>query len=348
MSELNGTVVELENNNESQEEIEFVKGQEFTISSKGEEFKAYFSHIAPNGMAYLKDENGKGYERKPEKLLGFDDKTSFSVSTGSNVSKNISKRADNERFKEKMEQFDINQRFNFFENLVDMVIRGNRKSLLCTGPGGLGKTHTVKERLKNPHNQKFLFPEGVDQEFRVKWVGGYSTAKGLYNTLYYYSDALIIFDDCDSIWEDKVAVNILKKALDSYEERIINWNSQAPASSDIPSEFEFTGRIIFVSNKRMEDFNEAVLTRVSKIDMSMTLEEKVDRIEYTLPQLKPDVAMKDKLECLELVKDNMDLVANVNFRTIIEIIEYQQYAKEYGDESDNWKAMAEYAMLTAC
>ena len=39
--------------------------------------------------------------------------------------------------------FNINQRFNFLQDLTSMVVRGTTPSLIVTGEGGLGKTHTV-------------------------------------------------------------------------------------------------------------------------------------------------------------------------------------------------------------
>ncbi len=45
-------------------------------------------------------------------------------------------------------QWDINTRFDFVTQLVDMVARNKAVSLIVTGPGGLGKTHTVRAALE--------------------------------------------------------------------------------------------------------------------------------------------------------------------------------------------------------
>ena len=135
--------------------------------------------------------------------------------------------------------FNINQRFEFLNNLTTMVVNNATPSLIITGEGGLGKSHSVTETIKSNDlsDDEYIF------------FKGYSTARGLYNTLYDNNGKLIIFDDCDSVLDDKVALNILKSALDSYEKRTISWMAKMNKNDEYPQQFEFTGRIIFISNK---------------------------------------------------------------------------------------------------
>jgi len=135
--------------------------------------------------------------------------------------------------------FDINQKFNFLKNLTQMVINGITPSIVIVGSGGLGKTHTVKSTIT----------ESNIDENDYTFIKGYSTARGLYNALYDNNGKIIIFDDCDSVLDDRVAVNILKSALDSYDSREISWLAKMAKSDEYPNKFEFTGRIIFISNK---------------------------------------------------------------------------------------------------
>ena len=109
--------------------------------------------------------------------------------------------------------FNINQKFDFLKNLTQMVITGITPSLIIVGEGGLGKTHSVKSTIIDAN-----IPET-----NYTFIKGYSTARGLYNTLYDHNGKIIIFDDCDSVLDDKVAINILKSALDSYDSREISW-----------------------------------------------------------------------------------------------------------------------------
>lgn len=43
--------------------------------------------------------------------------------------------------------FSINEKFMFLENMIRMVIKKTAVSMVITGEGGLGKTHTVKQEL---------------------------------------------------------------------------------------------------------------------------------------------------------------------------------------------------------
>ena len=146
--------------------------------------------------------------------------------------------------------FNINQRFNFLQDLTSMVVRGATPSLIVTGEGGLGKTHTVTQTIKD---------NSLDENDFVTFKG-YSTARGLYNTLYDHNGKLIVFDDCDSVLEDKVALNILKSALDSYETRQITWMGRMTKSDEYQNQFNSTGRIIFISNKDKSKIDSAILS----------------------------------------------------------------------------------------
>ena len=47
----------------------------------------------------------------------------------------------------------------------------------------------------------------------------------MYRTLFENNKSIIVFDDCDAVLKDPVALNLLKGALDSYGKRIMSWNA---------------------------------------------------------------------------------------------------------------------------
>ena len=171
-------------------------------------------------------------------------------------------------------KFNINTRFAFVEKLVTMVCKGIQVSGIITGEGGLGKSYTIMKTLKANNmvdvSDISKFPAGSvlgsNTFIRVK---GYSTAKGLYRTLYENNGRVIVLDDCDSVLVDKVALNLLKGALDSYDERIISWNADIK-DDDLPRSFNFTGRVIFISNMAKSQFDQALRTRSMMVDLEMT------------------------------------------------------------------------------
>ena len=224
-----------------------------------------------------------------------------------------------------MTEFTINQRFEFLGNLTQMVIGGVTPSLIIVGEGGLGKTHSVTQTIK---------ANDVEEDCYI-FLKGYSTARGLYNTLYDNNGKLIIFDDCDSVLEDKVAINILKSALDSYERRTISWMAKMNKSDEYPQQFDFTGRIIFISNKSKEKIDEAIRTRSLTVDLNMTPDDKIERMGSILGSILPEYSIEVKKQALEFLKTVKDDVS-LNMRMLIMVT---KMASTY---PSNWRDMAKY------
>jgi len=244
------------------------------------------------------------------------------------------------------ERFGINTRFEFVEKLVNMVASGVQPSAVITGEGGLGKTYTVRKTLEDAglEDMTAILNEAEDGdviENAYITIKGFSTAKGLYRTLYENNGKIILFDDCDSILKDPVALNILKGALDSYDRRYISWNAEMKESDDLPRSFEFTGSIIFISNMDQDKIDQAVRSRSMMIDLSMTDEQKIDRMEHIalsgdfLPQYEAEI----KTDALNLLREIKDEVKEISLRTLIAV------AKIRASNTD-WKDLATY-MLTA-
>ena len=226
-----------------------------------------------------------------------------------------------------MAEFNINQRFTFLDDLTQMVVSGITPSLIVTGEGGLGKTHSVTQTIK---------ANDVDEDCYI-FFKGYSTARGLYNTLFDNNGKLIIFDDCDSVLEDKVAINILKSALDSYERRTISWMAKMNKSDEYPQHFDFTGRIIFISNKAKSSIDGAILSRSLTVDLTMNSDEKIERMTTILPNILPQYDNDVKLEALSFLNQNKE-TANLNMRTLIMVIKMRY------SNPDNWMDMATYML----
>lgn len=226
-----------------------------------------------------------------------------------------------------MSTFSINERFNLLNDLAKMVVYDVTPSLIIVGEGGLGKTHEIKEVIDVTALQ------GCEYIF----IKGYSTARGLYNTLYDNNDKLIVFDDCDSVLEDKVAVNILKSALDSYDNRTISWMAKMNKNDKYPQQFDFTGRIIFISNKSKDSIDGAILSRSLTVDLTMTPAEKIERMTTILPNILPQYDDEVKVEALNFLNENKD-GNNINMRTLIMVI------KMANSNPTNWKNMASYML----
>jgi len=225
--------------------------------------------------------------------------------------------------------FDINKRFSLLQNLTEMVVIGVTPSLVITGEGGLGKTHLVKSVIGD---------WSLDESDYV-FFSGYSTSRGLYNTLFDNNGKLIVFDDCDSVLEDKVSLNILKSALDSYDKRTISWMAKMTKGDEYPSQFDFTGRVIFISNKSKQSIDGAILSRSLSVDLTMTKSEKIGRMSHILPRILPEIPIEFKKEALEFLESVSD-DCSLNLRTLIMV------SKMRFSNSENWRDMAQFMLMS--
>lgn len=247
---------------------------------------------------------------------------------------------------EKSNKYDINTRFGFVEKLVTMVASGVQPSAVITGEGGLGKTYTVIKTLEaNGYKdisdlEEFSVGSVLNSRKCFTMVKGFSTAKGLYRTLFENNKSVIVFDDCDAVLRDPVALNILKSALDSYGKRIISWNADM-RDDDLPRSFNFEGRVIFISNMEQDRIDQAIRSRSMMIDLSMTKDQKIDRMEFIAKsdEFLPEYDSKSKNDALALIREIKDECKEISLRTLISVTKVRASNKE-------WRDLATY-MLTA-
>jgi hypothetical protein len=236
-------------------------------------------------------------------------------------------------FKQLQSEFSINQRFDFLNKFTNMVLDGIVASTIVTGEGGLGKSHTVLEAVKARG-----WKEG--REYVV--IKGFATPKALYGTLFDHNGKVIIFDDCDSVLKDPVSLNILKSALDSYDVRTISWLSKGFVEDEYPSSFEFTGQVIFISNINSSKMDGAILSRAITVDLSMTLQDKIERMQHILPTILPEFDMAIKETALDFMAKHSDEAREFNLRTLQKSI---KVIAAYGIDDVEWEAAVKYLLV---
>ena len=217
-------------------------------------------------------------------------------------------------FKNHIENRDPKVMFENLERLTKMVGRGIQPSLVITGMAGMGKTHVVKQTLTDM---------GLTESEDFVHFKGRATAAGLFITLYENDDKIIILDDCDSVFKDEDAVNLLKAALDSYDTRRISYISSRPLKDSydnpLPRHFEFTGRIIFISNISQSKLDEAVRSRSFVSDISMTTDQMFTRMEQLLPTMERSIPLAAREQALVYMRELNEEYSGVevNLRSLI-------------------------------
>ena len=171
----------------------------------------------------------------------------------------------------------IATRFSVLDEMTSACINSDIRAMIVSGPPGVGKSYGVETQLEKAS----VFDKIAGKRVRYEIVKGAMTALGLYAQLYKFSDKknVLVFDDCDSVFQDDLSLNILKAALDSGKRRKICWNSDSALlrREGIPDQFDFHGSAIFITNlkfenvksKKLQDHLEALQSRCHFLDLTI-------------------------------------------------------------------------------
>ena len=242
-------------------------------------------------------------------------------------------------------------RFDILKDMTKAVKGGDVRAMIVTGPPGVGKSFGVEEVLAKDD----LFNTLGERKPKYEIVKGAMSPIGLYKKLYEFSDnkSIIVFDDCDSILLDDVALNILKAALDSSKKRTISWNtdSRLLRSEGIPDRFDFKGGAIFITNlkfenvrsKKLQEHLAALESRCHYIDLRMdTDREKVLRIKQIVKDgMLDSYEMEDiaKDEVVTFIEDNRATMRELSLRTVLKVADLRK------SFPTNWQNMARVTVM---
>ena len=229
-------------------------------------------------------------------------------------------------------EFSPKERFGFIEDFIKLTVKGKIFSTILVGSGGLGKTTKVIQTLLAQGLEEDT-PEKEEGDFLV--VRGFATPRSLYELLWNYKDKILVLDDADGAFKDSTAQNLLKNALDSKEERIINWNTARDEGDGIPNRFTYRGRIIFISNKSLAEFPQPLISRSQFVDLTLTDEEKMEVIEDVFEKHPADKTVKK--DVIEFIRENYKMAKDLNIRTAVNLMTIRE---EFGPR---WSRIAKYS-----
>lgn len=215
-------------------------------------------------------------------------------------------------FASAMQHFSVAERFDYVHRFAQLVVEGVCPSLFFTGVAGIGKTHLITQVLQS---------NNLVQDEHYITVKGHISPFGLYCLLYHNKNKITIFDDCDKAFENDISANILKAALDSYDKRVISWNSRAiPEDSSVEPSFTYKGKIIFVSNKPIHELDEAVKSRTMCVSLDMSRDEVTEHMANILPNIEQNVDLDVKQDVLQYLSTVAHEFSDYNLRTLIKAI----------------------------
>jgi hypothetical protein len=241
----------------------------------------------------------------------------------------------------------IGERFDILDQMTKATIAGDVRAMIVVGPPGVGKSFGVEKQLEHSG----LFDKLSGRRVKYEVIKGAMTPIGLYCTLYKHSDKnnVIVFDDCDSVFQDDLSLNILKAALDSGKKRRIYWNSDSAMlrREGVPDMFDFKGSCIFITNlqfqnlksKKLQDHLEALQSRCHFIDLTLnTLRDRFLRIKqiYLKGELFADYDFTQEQgdEVISFMETNQNRLREISLRMALKIADLTKVS------ADNWKALA--------
>lgn len=242
----------------------------------------------------------------------------------------------------------IRERFEILTDMTKAATSGDIRAMIVSGPPGVGKSFGVEQEIE----KACLFDQLAGKKIRAEVVKGSATALGLFSTLYKYSDpnCVIVFDDCDSILLDDVALNLLKGALDSGKKRKISWLSDSSMlrREGVPDQFNFDGSVIFITNlkfdkmksQKLRDHLDALQSRCHYLDLTLdTMRDKILRIKQIAKdgELFKDYEFDESVqgEILDFMTNNKDSLREMSLRMALKIADLRK------SFPINWRRMAE-------
>ena len=242
----------------------------------------------------------------------------------------------------------IRERFDILHEMTKATVSGDIRAMIVSGPPGVGKSFGVEQEI----DKATMFDKLAGKRLRAEVVKGSATPIGLYQTLYKYSDSncVVVFDDCDSILLDDVALNLLKGALDSGKKRKISWLSESSSlrREGIPDSFEFKGSAIFITNlkfdkmksQKLRDHLDALQSRCHYLDLTLdTMRDKLLRIKQIAKDgvlfADYDFAPEVQDDIIDFMDANQNRLREVSLRMAIKIADLRKMSVL------NWKRLAE-------
>lgn len=241
------------------------------------------------------------------------------------------------------------ERFGALQTISDQTVRGMNRACIISGPAGIGKSHAVMQAAR-----KFEQRGG-----KVGVIKGFARPTGLFRALYEHSaqNDLLVFDDCDSAFNDAICLNLLKAALELSDTRRICWMAETKMLTEdgdrLPRMFEYSGNIIFLTNLDMQrqvdsgtglaPHFEALMSRSLYIDLGMrSKREQIIRINQVVEQgtlSSHGINGSDAKEILDFIQENSDSLRELSLRLVVKLGNLRR------NNPSNWKSLGK---ITCC
>jgi hypothetical protein len=257
--------------------------------------------------------------------------------------------ADVELAEEKMAEIDarIKATFAVLNKVTQGIVDGHIRAAIVSGAAGCGKTYTLEAGLTAAEERGLI---------RYQSVRGAMSAIGLFRQLFECSEPnnVLVIDDCDGIFGDLDALNLLKAALDTGKSRKVHWNKESKIldGEGVPRQFEFKGAVVFITNidftaeieadKKMTPHYKALMSRCMYVDLGIHNKReilvRIGQVVYSDEFLNDNHLRKDQaMLMMKWLTSNLNRVRTLSIRTILQLASLVKTDRE-------WEQMANVVM----
>lgn len=273
-------------------------------------------------------------------ISGGDDAIAFTTSAGGKETVEVDGASEQD-----IERMTYEESLDALQTGMKLLMSNASNSLWVAGRGGTGKTVTVEKMLKAAGK--------TDGEGYFK-ITGSATPSGIYRLMYEHRNDILLFDDSDSALNDQEGRNLFKAAADTNKRRKISWmkggkNFVDPSDYDedadddtLPRYFDFTGKIIFISNMPLNklDPDGALRTRGFIINVDPTNEEIYDFMLKICTKIELDVdytlSTEDRQEVVNVLRGRKVMEKTVNLRQLVRGLNTRAGIESQGGTTAEW------------
>jgi hypothetical protein len=256
------------------------------------------------------------------------------------------------------------------EDYLEFLSNDEQRFMISAGGAGIGKSFGFNKIAELLNLKPFTTNDKPgDEDYSIFEAPDVNSGKQLLNILKAHNGKIIVFDDNDKVLRRSDCASVMKKATSPNGERIVG------DPDDIKQNFEFTGRIVIMTNKDLatlakDEDTKAIISRAMMVsEVYLTVDETIEVLENRYqdfefkqaPRLEdPKEDEEEREEILQLIKENKDNIDPAKFttRSFQEMIIAKRkitnanekrknplFASLIGDKQKNWRDKA-IAVLT--
>ena len=288
-----------------------IKDRAAFLKNKKELFKSKGIKVSPlfgDAEAFSQAIEQEGLEDEWNEFYATLEKGKRETNSVQNSVKNTQKKMDETVYS------DPKYVFEDIKTLTKFVAQGGSKSLIVCGMGGIGKTYEVTSTLRKIYGEpgdKYTYHSGAK-----------ISPRSFYSAVFRERDMLQVWDEADSILKQDDTIMMLKPALDTSgkpameyvtntlpmtgknEAEIRDYCAQCDAADTLvytnnpnklkdgemvfPSKFYFDGQMIFISNMRATEIEEAIKSRSIFLDVYLSATDVMNRMKTIMKAQYPD------------------------------------------------------------